>query len=431
MNSYKTLKRIITFSILPITIFSVISFPGEYTDFISILGSTVFWWIINLLILVTFWWSKKIFFDQANSNNFQVIQWYLLWNIFSFLRGTFIAENYWDWKALIGATMALLLPIVAYTATNKMLFQSILAFFIKYVLPLFLVFAFLISRDAYGFYLVPISFLILFFPLLTFRWKLILFVCALISIFAYLGARSNVIKFGIPLLLMLIYYFRLVIPKKIFEIVRITLFLLPFLLFSLAISGIFNVFKISEYFGKEYEIQSIYTGGENDVEDLTSDTRTGLYIDVLQTAQKYNNWLIGRSPARGNETSDPDFQDEDLTGRGERKGNEVAILNIFTWTGVIGVFFYFLVFYRASYLAINKSNNIFAKILGLFVAFRWDYAWVEDINYFTLTTYMLWLMLGFSMSRSFCEMSNEDVKYWIRGIFDKRYRLNYNKNSTI
>lgn len=427
MNNSRTLKRIITFSILPITILSVIPFPGEYTDFISNLENTTIWWIINFLILVSFWWSKKYFFDKTNAENMRVVQWYLLWNVFSFLRGTFIAENYWDWKYLIGHTMALLLPIVAYAATNKMLFQSILVFFIKYVLPLFFVFAFLIGRGSYGFYLVPIYFLIIFFPILTFRWRWIILFFTLLSIFAYLGTRSNIIKFGVPLLMMSLYYFRLLIPNKLFELVRIVLFITPPILFSLAVINVFNVFKINEYTGKDYEVSQRTSSGEIDEENLTSDTRTTLYVDVLLTAQKYNSWLIGRSPARGNETSEPDFQEEDMTGRDERYGNEVAILNIFTWTGIVGVFLYFLVFYKASYLAINKSNNIFAKIMGIIIAFRWLYAWVEDINYFTLTTFFLWLMLGFCLSKAFREMTNDEVKYWVNGIFNERERITSNK----
>jgi hypothetical protein len=155
--------------------------------------------------------------------------------------------------------------------------------------------------------------------------------------------------------------------------------------------------------------------------DLKADTRSFIYDEVLSSAKKYNSWLIGRSPARGYDSDS--FGEEDMTGRWERPGCEVAILNIFTWTGIVGVILYLMVFYRASYLAINHSNNTFSKILGLFIAFRWLYAWVEDINYFTLTTVFLWFLIGLCYSKSFRIMTNKEVEYWVQGIF-------YNKVST-
>jgi len=297
-----------------------------------------------------------------------------------------------------------------------------MSFYIRFTLPLFVIFSFLIATDAFGDYLVPISFLLLFLPVLTLRWKGVVLLISLLVMTIDLGARSNVIKFALPILLSITYYFRTFISTIHLEIVRKLLFIAPVILFVLGVTEVFNVFKINEYIKGEYETTLIDSNGEAVEEDLTVDTRTFLYVEVLQTAKKYDTWWIGRSPARGNETEY--FSEDDLTGRGERGGNEVAILNIFTWTGIIGVILYFLIFYKASYLAINQSNNFFAKLIGIFIAFRWLYAWVEDINYFTLTTFMLWLTLGICFSKSFREMSNQEVKYWVSGFFDKKYRLN-------
>lgn len=419
-----TIINIVSLTILPITILSVLPYPGEYTSIISNYENTTFWWSIRALTLFAFLISKNYYFADENSHNFQMVKWYLIWNLISTIRGFFVAEGYWDWKGLIDNLFSLLLPIVAYTASNKMLLQFILSIFIKYVLPLFLLFAFLIDRGAYGFYLVPICFVLLFLPILTIRWKIIILSFAIIVLVADLTARSNIIKFGIPILLSLLYYLRLLMTNNFYERVRMLLIIAPFIFFTLAVTNVFNIFKINEYSKGGYEIEKKDPNGELIEDNLLQDSRTFLYVDVLQTAQKYNTWWIGRSPAKGNETEW--FPDADLTGRGERLGNEVAILNIFTWTGIIGVLLYFLVFYFASYLAINQSNNIFIKIVGLFIAFRWLYAWVEDINNFTLTPFVLWLMIGFCLSKSFRRMDNEEIKLWVQGIFDRQKAL-YNK----
>lgn len=424
MTKKQLLISIIPFSILPISILTELPYPGTFTDFIINLKNTTVWWLIQALILLVFWMSKHYIFDKRDSQNLKIVQWYILWNILCIFRGMFIAEGYWDWKGLVGNSMALLIPIVAYAATNKIISQSILSFYVKYSLPLFFVFAFLISTDAYGFYLVPVSIFMLFFPLLTRRWKIITGLFTLLVLTIDLGARSNVIKFGIPILLMLIYYFREIISVKILEFVRKLLILTPILFFLLTVSGVFNVFKMDNYIKGDYNESKRDALGQKKTSSLKADTRTFLYVDVLQTAKKYNTWWMGRSPARGNLSAS--YGEGDMNRRGERLGNEVAILNIFTWTGIIGVILYFFVFYMASYIATNMSNNIFSKILGLYIAFRWLYAWVEDVNNFSMTTVVLWLTIGLCFSTSFRGMTDREVKYWVRGIFDIHYRKRIN-----
>lgn len=387
------------------------------------IDKTAIWWMIQSFVLIVLLLSKRHFFNEENEQSMSLVLIYLLWNLFNVLRGIFIAEHYWDWKNLIENFFRLMIPLAAFITTNKIITQNIYRSYIKYSLPLFIVFSLLITKDAYGFYLVPISYILLFFPILTNKWKLVMGVIAIIVLFADFGARSNVIKFGIPILLCPIYYFRSYLSNKVFEILRVLLFFIPLILFYLAVMDIFNVFNMDNYIKKDYVEEKVDSSGELIEDNLKSDTRTFLYVEVLNTARKYNTWWIGRSPARGNETEW--FLDDDLTGRGERNTNEVGILNIFTWTGIIGVLLYFLVFYRASYLAINQSNNIFSKILGLFIAFRWLYAWVEDYNYFTLNTFFLFFSIGICFSTFFRQMSNEEVKYWIWGIFDKNYTLAY------
>jgi hypothetical protein len=385
------------------------------------IGNTTIWWIFQGLILCNFFVVKKYFFDKTLAKSMIFVQCYLLWNCFSAVHGVLIAENYWDWKSLITKTMALLIPIVAYAATNHNLMQNMLRFYIKYTMPLFLLFAVMITPDAYGFYLVPVSFIMLFFPALTLRWKIGLLVITVFVITADLGARSNVIKFSIPILLSFIYYYRLFIPNTLLETMRKLLFIAPVLLFTLAVTDTFNVFKMNDYIETDYSTIRVNADGEQTDNNLKADTRTFLYVEVLATAVKHNSWLIGRSPARGYESIW--FGADDPTGRWERSAAEVAILNIFIWTGIVGVLLYLLVFYRASNLAINYSNNTFSQILGLFVAFRWLYAWVEDVNNFSLNTVFLWIMIGLCYSKSFRAMNNQEVKYWVRGIFSLKINL--------
>ena len=418
-------KKIILYasiSILLIAIYSVVPYPTSKN--LKFIDNTTFWWIISCLILYIYWRAKTFFFDsKLDGQNMKYVMAYIIWNLFSIIRGLFIADNYWDWKGLLTNGMALTLPIVAFSATNLIFSQAILSFSIKYALPVFFVIAGFMVAGAYGFYLVPISFLMLFLPAFNLKSKLILFSVTLIVVLADFGARSNVIKFVIPFLLLGFLFVKNTIVFRLLEVGRNVLFIVPFLLLFLATMDIFNPFQMDKYIKSDYQQTEKDENGNYVQSSLKDDTRTFLYVEVLRTAKKFNSWFIGRSPARGNETEV--FVSSDLTGRKERLTNEVAILNIFTWTGIIGVFLYMLVFYRASYLAVNNSNNVYAKISGIYISFRWVYAWVEDINIFTLTTFMLWFILGLAFSTSFRKMSDKEVSFWVRGFFEKKYRLAY------
>jgi len=78
---------------------------------------------------------------------------------------------------------------------------------------------------------------------------------------------------------------------------------------------------------------------------------------------------------------------------------------------------YFFIFYQATFLAINKSQNIFSKIVGLFVLFRWLFAWVEDPNVFNLTNIFIWILIAFCYSEEFRNMTNSEMTNWINSVF--------------
>ncbi|WP_125185334.1 hypothetical protein [Botryobacter ruber] len=268
-----------------------------------------------------------------------------------------------------------------------------------------------------------VSFIIIFFPLLTAKWKIFSLFFACIVIFGFLDARSNVIKYTLSFILGFTYYFRGYLLSRILKVFRILFLFAPFILFSIGAAGVFNIFKMDEYISGNYSTTAT-NNGEVIEESLTVDTRTFLYEEVISSAFKYDYIILGRSPARGNES--PSFGlyalEELKTGKMERFSNEVSILNVFTWTGLLGVILYFLVFSKASYLAIFRSNNTMIKIIGLYISFRWTYAWVEDFSRFDLSYFFLWVMIGMCFSKSFREMNNADMKIWVLGIFNERIR---------
>lgn len=414
-------RYLIPISSLLLAIYSIVPYIKPGIPMGSLLNNTTLWWGISILILIVFFASRSYFFDKKNEDNMLIIWVYLFWNLTCVIRGMFVAEIYWDWKALIGNTMALMLPLVIFSATNKMIVQSLFAFYIKYALPLFILFGLIIRTDAFGFYLIPMTILLFFMPLLTKRIKFLVLIVTILVLVSDLGARSSVIKFGVPFVILLYYIFRKNVSVKLMEISRLVLIIAPILFFTLGVTGVFNVFNMDEYIKGDYTSMGVDAEGNREEQDLTVDTRTFLYEEVLMSAVDNNYWLLGRTPARGNDSESFGMFAVEVTGRYERITNEIGLANVFTWTGVVGVILYFLIFYRASFLAVNKSRNIYVKMLGIFIAFRWLYSWIEDVNNFSLNYFMLMVVMGLCFSQSFRNMTDQEVKIWVRGIFDVRY----------
>lgn len=423
MNSQnkQIVSQVIPVTILLLAVYSVAPFFTPGIPLSSLLHNTTLWWSISAMILTAFFLARYYYYDKRNEDNMLIVWIYLFWNLVCIVRGMFVAEIYWDWKGLIGNTLALMLPVVIFSATNKMVVQSLLSHFVKYALPLFLVFALLIRPDAFGLYLMPMSFLLLFLPALTKRQKILVLGIAAVVFFADLGARSSVIKFFVPLFILSFYYLRHTILAKVMELTRILLFILPLLFFVLAVTDVFNIFKIDEYLKEDYTAMATDMEGNVVEMNMVVDTRTFIYEEILESAVHNNYWLLGRTPARGNDSDSFGVFTAELTGRNERLSNEIGLANVFTWTGLLGVILYSFIFYRASFLAVNRSKSIYARLLGIYVAFRWLYSWVEDINNFSLNYFMLMIMIGLCFSESFRRMTMKDVTIWVRGVFDVRY----------
>lgn len=407
--------RYLVFAILLITISSI----NAWT--ILPIGNTTMWWIINSSIIIVLIKLKYKFFNLENQHNVKYINYFIYWAMICVFRGGLIAENYWEWKQLITTTMFLLLPLTVNIATNPQIIQKILSVWLKYALPAFFIFIPFLNGEAYGRYLIPLSFLLLFFPKINNLWRVIILVFSAFVIFGYLDARSNIIKFIVPILLSFIYYFRLTITKRGLNIVRITFLALPLLLFSLGATGIFNIFEMEKTIG-EITTDTVIEGEKVELL-LTADTRTIIYNEVIGSAVKNNYVIFGRTPARGYDSQSFGYYYNNLLkiGKNERYENETSILNLFTWLGLIGVILYFMIFFWSTNLAVNYSKNIYIKIVGLFVAFRWFYAWVEDFSRFDLSNFILWVMIGMCISKSFRQMNNTEFVNWIQGIFNLRY----------
>jgi len=376
--------------------------------------------IISILILFNVFLLKPIYFNKVEDDSLiWPIKLFLIWNIVTIVRGVFVAENYWEWKHLFLTGFVMLMPTFVYLFSNKLFTRQILSFWLKYILFSIVLFIPIIINPAfYGVYLSPIMIFLLLFPLLSIRWKFLIFILLIIAMYQSTGSRSLEIYYFISTVFGLLYYLRKFLNNFIFKIGHILFLILPFVLLLLGLTGTFNVFKMDQYINGNYQTTSYETGQKEKI-SLKADTRTFIYVENIQSALKHNYVLQGRTPANGYDSKYfGNFLKYTLhTGKMQRFSSEVGILNIFLWGGLIGVGLYFLIFFYASYLAIYKSKSYFMKIIGLFIAFQWAYSFVSGYATFDMLNLTLWLLISMCYSTEFRKMDDKEFTQWFKNLF--------------
>lgn len=382
------------------------------------LANTTIVWLINFATVYCILIYKRYYFHPQNKNDYLILQLYLAWFFIGVIRGVFVAENYWDWKNLFVGTFALSLPLFIYAFSQPLVLKVTLSTWIRYALPFFFFFFFFFPPGAYHFYLGPVLLLSCFLPIVPIKWRY-LFICLLtLMMIADLGARSQVIKAAMALTMSVVYFVGNYISDKILKFLHWFLYIIPIVFLVLGTMGVFNVFEEMNSDDEQYQ-QKTVKDGQVVEQNLSADTRTGLYEEVIVSAVKHNYIICGRTLARGNDSELFGTYGAEVLkiGRYERYSNEVCFLNVFTWLGMIGVVLLSLIYLTSSYLAVFKSNNLYMKLMGIMIAFRWLYGWVEDSYSYSPMSIALWMMIAMGFSLDFRKMSNIQFELYIKSIF--------------
>lgn len=325
----------------------------------------------------------------------------IAWNVLTVARGVINANTYWDWKFFLFSNMpALLVPLSALLGRNIHSIGRLLHF----IFPSFFIITFLtllpIAVHQIAYLWTPLYFLILCLPYMTRKQKITVFILIAAVFAAYFEGRSNTIRICVALVIAFSYRFIINYTRFFFALHKV-LFVLPIVFFILGVTGSFNIFNMQSYIDREVVVE----GAAGATENMLADTRTFLYQETLTSMNKHNSFLFGEGGCGKYESLA--FKN-DLIGA-YRYGSEVGFLNTLLYSGIIGVLLYAFVFYKASRLAICQSNNVLAKLIGLFVIFRWDYFFVEEFTKFNTNFFFLWLMIGMCLSPTFRAMTDEDL----------------------
>ncbi len=329
------------------------------------------------------------------------------------------AHIYFHYKNLIDNIFILLVPLFALLSSHPSTVIRVLSIWKNILDPKYLVvFIFYTTITSLHMILGPDYFL---FGILIFwlprKWRIIIGCIICTMIVASLDARSQVLKGLLTVAFTVALYYRNHIHVLFVQIAHWFFYGIAILLVILGFSGIYNVLN-PDYFVTERTLQTnqVYGEDEKNEDDITNDTRSGLYIEVVTSAIVNDYVIFGRSPARGNDTEL--FANEELLGGYlERSRNEFCHLSIFTWIGLVGMLTYSFFYLQASFLGLYRSQNIFTKYLSVLIAFHWAYGWIEDCCEFNMMNVALWLIIGICISPKFRSMTDKEFELWFKSIF--------------
>ena len=349
----------------------------------------------------------------------KIIHIYLAWIVICIVRGCFEASDYWQWKNLVSASFALLLPLFCFIFSDPMASHRSLRVWFPWASLIFIFMFPFLTQDGIVFYVEPFLLLGCLLPLVPREWRWGAIFLFLMMIFIDFEARSQIIKAIVPILLSLLYYFRGVIPYAVVKFGHALLSVLPVLFLVMGVAGNQDIFSVFEMASSSAASSQADMSSRENIEGFAANTRTFMYKEVISSAVDNNYVIWGRTPARGNDSAY--FGDaiawQLRVDRYERPLNEVGFLNVFTWTGLIGLFLYCLIFLRAAWLGVYRSASIPMKIIGLYAAFHFFFGFVEDCNRFDTQNITMWMGLAMCLSEDFRSMSDKEFKAWFKSLF--------------
>lgn len=356
----------------------------------------------------------------------QIVIAYLLYNLYGtrqyeLLDGGFIFKS-WLIILFFGAVRAFLINYSSYAGIRDSLLallniatafcaylgglentKTYLKAFLIIILPCAIISS--LKWDAYGLtdvahILYPISLLLLLTPYVSKKWRITMIAIALFSFFHDVSVRSNVLLLSFSAVLLILYFIsKYNYQIRFRKITWIACFILPVLFLFLGISGRYNFF--AELISTNINISS----GSKDRAYMV-DSRTAVYEDVFRSFDDAGSLILGNSPVSKIKTQ-MNIQDQEKG----RNRTESGFLNILYFYGVIGILCYMCLSMYASHLAVFRSNNRLATLIGLYVAFKFLFIFIEEPS-ITMTTYFA---IGLCLNPEFRNMEEEEVKQILQG----------------
>ena len=386
-------------------------FPSIYTGFfpgkITVISFLCGWLIISLYVLN----SKHMDFAEFDGKPIFVL--FMLLNVVIYIRGFFNIDSNTDLYALAVSLffMCFLIPPYMFLAQSELLpvFWRSLLFLGG---ALCVVCFFFPSNDGMMSLAHNASFLHVFalcIPFVSKKWRRIIIIAALFIALLDVDRRSILANMFFSLSLGM---FATLITKKALKTVMFwALISVPVILFVLGLAGTFNVFQ---YMEGEYTYQV-----SDEARGIFADSRSEIYNDVFTELRNQNAMIYGLGGNGKTHTSLADLRHhnfDELYVHG-RPGTESGMLNYIQYGGLIGLLVYGLLLIVGAFKAVFHSNNRFMMLVGLYVAFKFLFSFLEDRVGFQPNTFFLFLAIGMCYNVTLREMDDDEITEYIQQVF--------------
>ena len=376
---------------------------------------------VQILSISLIYANKKFLFPDYKSYRCRFINYYLCYIYTITFAGLFYASNYVEYRQLVVGFISLNVPILIWLFYEPGVFLNIMSGWYKWAwLPFFPLFFFKL-----GFvetYWEPILILLCLFPLYKKPYMFVILLFAVLFTFADIEEdRAPFIKGSVAFLTGIGIGLRNRISNALIRMVHVLSYLSVFFLFIYIFSDFFSVISGSS-------IAEDVVSNNRFREKAHKDTRSLLYLDVLTSSIDQGYFLFGHTPARGFEVqySGGLFMSDDVVlNKGERHKNEMVLSNIFTWGGLVGLILFSMIYFYGTYLAVYCSKNRIIPFIGCFIAWRWAWGWVQDVNNFLCTDIDLWALMAICYSSYFRKMNDVEFKLWARGLLSTQCRRKF------
>lgn len=363
---------------------------------------------ISIICLVVFY-AKTTWKKDLPPGVLPIFNLLLLCNLIAFIRGMFFATKYFEWKIILtdgSGGLSFFIPLAMLVGLNICYGHKLLRLSINILLYSFLLVPLFInySNEIYARLVTPVVFLIMLTPYYKFKQQLIIYIVAFASAAIALTWRANVLHIGLSLSILAIYYFRSLISKRVLFALQILIFALPFYFLVLGING-------KSIFAKN-EDKGVMVSSKNGDEDLTADTRTNMYEEVLGDLYKTDDIWLGRG-SNGKYKTQYDW--ELVEDFGDERGNvEVGFLKTLMYTGILGIVIYAIILLMAVYYGTNHTSNTLTKMLATFLACHWVVMFMENMPDYNIYFYFSWVAVGVCFSKKFRALTDSQIKEWLR-----------------
>ena len=383
---------------------------------ISKLLITGFVWLSVGIAIHAFLKNYKKLRDSFPRFAFNILWLLIIWNLINIFRGL-----YSDSSAIttlfgnIYTSLALLVPVIIVFSIKKVNLKRLSYYFfllLKIGILLFTLF-FVFSGgalDVTQLKILNLLFLPLVFLITTIYFerknnKLIILTVALLLFYVAYASSSRTMMLRELLLitgLIPLYFYRKFHFKWILKATFILL-IVPFIFIQSSIDT------------GESAIQKNLSSVSDD--EMSTDTRTFLYMEVYEDLADNNQLLLGKG---ANGTYYSNYFNTAEGDSDTRLTVEVGVLSILLKSGLVGVTLYLLLLFTAIYYAFFRSNNYYVVGIGLMLFIYVLLLFIENLISYSSHNLFIWFFIGICLSKEIRNMSNIEIKIILK---TKKYKI--------